>query len=158
VTPNNGAQGFSSNNWSPDPQYASYPSTNVHSPGYASRTVLLPGVSGACNETANERCVLGPAEMSSRAIAKATVTRNKTGQWVVNYTTTGAGAAALDKVAHENFHQFVGIEVNGVVYTAPLMQPTQTSFSTFDGRGELTGNFDRSQAMRLAGALNSHKG
>jgi hypothetical protein len=158
VTPNNGAQGYSSNNWSPDPQYAPYPSTNVHSPGYASRTVLLPGLNGACNETTNERCVLGPAEMSSRAVAKASVTRNQTGQWVVNYTTTGAGAAVWDKVAHENFHQFLGIELNGVVYTAPLMQPAQTSFSTFDGRGELTGNFDRSQAMRLAGALNSHKG
>ena len=81
----------------------------------------------------------------------------QTGQWVVNYTTTGAGAAVWDKVAHENIHQFLGIELNGVVYTAPLMQPAQTSFSTFDGRGELTGNFDRSQAMRLASALNSHK-
>jgi hypothetical protein len=158
VTPNNGAQGYSTHNWSPDPQYASYPSTSGNTTGYASRTVLLPGVRGACNETTNERCVLGPAEMSSHAIAKATVTRNKTGQWVVNYTTTSAGAAVWDKVANENFHQFVGIELNGVVYTAPLMQPTQTSFSTFDGRGELTGNFDRSQAMRLASALNSHKG
>ncbi len=157
VTPTKG--GYSSNNLSsPDPQYASYPSTSVHSPGYASRTVLLPGIHGACDGITNVRCVLGPAEMSSRAIAKATVTRTHSGQWVVDYTTTGAGAAVWDMVAHENFHQFVGIEVNGVVYSSPIIQPTQSSFSSFEGRGEISGNLTHSDAVRLAKAFNAQHG
>jgi hypothetical protein len=63
-----------------------------------------------------------------------------------------------DKVASENFHQMLGIEVNGVVEATPLMQPTQSSFSSFDGRGELSGNLNRSEALQLARALNSHQG
>jgi hypothetical protein len=158
VMPKGGAQGYSSGNVPADPQYGSYPSTSVHSPGYASRTVLLPGARGACDGIPNGRCVLGPAEMSGRAIAKATATRSRTGQWVVDYTTTDAGAAVWDKVESENFHQMLGIEVNGVVEATPLMQPTQSSFSSFDGRGELSGNLNRSEALQLARALNSHQG
>ena len=158
VTPAGGGHGYSSGNVPPDPRFASYPSTSMQSPGYASRTVLLPGARGACDGIPNERCVLGPAELSGRAIAKATVTQTQTGQWVVDYTTTAAGAAAWDKVASANFHQFLGIEVNGVVDTTPLIQPTQSSFSSFDGRGELSGNLTHGEAVQLARALNSHKG
>jgi hypothetical protein len=156
VTPEKGLEGYSSNMSPPDPQYASYPSTSVHSPAYASRTVLLPGASGACDGIRNERCVLGPVEMSSRAIATASALRNRTGQWVVHYTTTAAGAALWDRATRESFHQFLGIELNGVVYSAPIIQPTQTSFSSFDGRGEISGSITRSQAVRLAKALTAH--
>lgn len=129
-------------------------------PGYASSTVLLPGLHGACDGTPAVRCVLGPVEMTSRSIGQVTVTRDRgAGGWTVNYTMAGAGGAALwDRVAYENFHQFLGIEVDGVVYTAPLMQPTQSSFSSFDGRGELGGNFSRADAVHLAQALSAHKG
>jgi preprotein translocase subunit SecD len=158
VTPDTGPQGYSSNITPPDQQYASYPSTSVHTPGYASRTVLLPGLSGACDGVAQLRCVLGPVEMSSRAIAKAAAVRNRTGQWLVPYTTTASGAALWDRVVQQSFHGFLGIELHGVVYSAPIIQPTQASFSSFDGRGEISGNLTRSQAMQLARALNSHKG
>jgi hypothetical protein len=157
VTPADGAQ-YSERSVPPDPRFTSYPSTSVHSPGYASRTVLLPGVRGACDGIPNERCVLGPAEMSSRAIANASATRTQTGQWVVDYTTTSAGAVVWDKVTQENFHQFIGIEVNGLVYSAPILQPTQSSFSSFEGRGEISGSLTRSDAMHLAKALNSRRG
>ncbi len=158
VLPNSGPQGYASNNTPPDQQYASYPSTSAHEPGYTSSTVLLPGVSRACGNAAHLRCVLGPVEMSSRAIDKATAIRNQTGQWVVDYSTTDRGAALWDRVAQESFHGFLAIELNGVVYSAPIIQPTQTSFSSFDGRGEISGSLTRSQAIHLARALNSHKG
>jgi hypothetical protein len=159
VSPTSGSvTGYSSRNIDPDPQYASYPSTSVDEPRSASSTVLLPGLNGACDQVKATRCVLGPAEMSSRAIAKATATQTQTGQWIVDYTTTDAGAAVWDKVANENFHQLLAIELNGVVYTAPLLQPTQSSFSSFDGRGELSGGLNRSEAVHLASALSSHKG
>jgi hypothetical protein len=157
VTPSTASAGYFSRDRTPaDPQYASYPSTSALSPGYASKTVLLPGVGGAC-DGAQRRCVLGPAEMSSRAIGKATATRTPSGQWVVDYTTTNAGAALWDKVAEENFHQLIGTELDGVVYTAPIIQPTQTSFSSFDGRGEI-GGLTHSEAVHLAKAISAHKG
>ncbi len=158
VLPDRGPQGYSSNITTPDQQYASYPSSSVHKPGYASSTVLLPGVKGACDGISQMRCVLGPVEMSSRAIAKATAMRNQTGQWVVDYTTTAAGSALWDRVTRASFHGFLGIELNGEVYSAPLIQPTRTAFSSFDGRGEISGNLNRSEAVRLASALNAHKG
>ncbi len=58
-----------------------------------------------------------------------------------------------DRAAEQNFHQLLGVEVSGVVYTAPIIQPTQASFSSFDGKGELGGNLTRSEAVRLADAL-----
>jgi hypothetical protein len=150
--------GFTFRNVPPDPQYAAYPSSSVHEPRYAWSTVLLPGLNGACDGAKVMRCVLGPAEMSSRSVRSAKVMQTRTGQWIVSYTTTGAGSALWDKVASENFHQYLGIEVGGVVYSAPLMQPTQSSFSSFDGRGEISGSLNRSEATSLAKALTSHRG
>jgi hypothetical protein len=153
VVPGRGPDGYSSNIPAPDPQFASVPSTSVKRAGYASDTVLLPGLHAACDQVKTTRCVLGPSVMSSRAIASATVTQTPTHQWVVDYSTTNAGAAVWDTVAEENFHQLLAIEVNGVVYTAPILQPTQSSFSSFNGKGELSGNLTRSEAVRLANAL-----
>jgi hypothetical protein len=156
----NSPVGFSSASTPPDPQYASYPSTSTRTPGFSSRAVLLPGLHGACDENAAVRCVLGPVEMSSRSIGKVTVQPPQDGSgWIVDYTMSSAGGSALwDKVAEENFHQFLGVEVGGFVYTTPLMLPTQTSFSSFDGKGELSGNFSRATALYLAKALSAHKG
>ena len=45
--------------------------------------------------------------------------------WVVDYTLAGAAGSALwDKVAQENFHQLLGIELDGAGYSAPIIQPT----------------------------------
>jgi hypothetical protein len=159
VTPGGSSPvGFSSGSTPPDAQYASYPSTSTRMAGFTSSTVLLPGLHGACDEIAAVRCVLGPVVMSSRSVAKVTVTHSRTDGWIVDYTTTAGGSALWDRVAEENFHQFLGVEVGGVVYTAPLMQPTQPSFSSFDGKGELSGNFNRTEAMDLAKALSAHRG
>ena len=155
VTPNSGPQGYSSNSVNPDSQYEAYPSTSVDKPGYATSTVLLPGINGACDGSAELRCVLGPAQMTGRSIGSAQATQNQTGQWVVDYTLAGsAGSALWDKVAQENFHQFLGIELDGKVYSAPIIQPTQSSFSSFDGKGEISGSLTQSDAQNLAQAMN----
>jgi len=154
VTPNSGPQGYSSNSVNPDSQYEAYPSTSVDKPGYATSTVLLPGINGACDGS-ELRCVLGPAQMTGRSIGSAQATQNQTGQWVVDYTLAGsAGSALWDKVAQENFHQFLGIELDGKVYSAPIIQPTQSSFSSFDGKGEISGSLTQSDAQNLAQAMN----
>ena len=155
VTPNSSPQGYSSNNVPPDTQFAAYPSTSVEKPDYANSTVLLPGIGGACDGTAVIRCVLGPAQMTGRSIASATATQNQTGAWVVDYTLAGsAGSALWDKVAMENFHQLLGIELDGQVYSAPIIQPTQSSFTSFQGRGEISGSLTQADAQNLAQAMN----
>ena len=115
----------------PDPQYSVYPSTSVEKPNYENSTVLLSALPGATDCLGKGyRCVLGPSEMTGHSIASATATLNQTGQWVVDYTLAGsAGSALWDKVAQENFHQILGIELDGVVYSAPIIQPTQSAAS-----------------------------
>ena len=148
--------GFNANNVPPDPQYATYPSTSVEKPNYENSTVLLPGLLGATTaRQRGERCVLGPSEMTGHSIASATATLDQTGQWVVDYTLAGsAGSALWDKVAQENFHQILGIELDGVVYSAPIIQPTQSTFSSFDGKGEISGSLTQTDAQNLAQAMN----
>jgi preprotein translocase subunit SecD len=156
VTPNNSSQGYSSNLGSiaPDSQYADYPSTSVEKPGYPTSTVLLPGLSDACG-SASLRCVLGPSEMSGHAIGSAQATQNQTGAWVVDYSLAGSANSALwDKVAQENFHQLLGIELDGIVYSAPIIQPTQSAFTSFDGQGEISGDLTQEDAQNLAQAMN----
>ena len=150
----NTTTGEPTNNVPPDSQYAAYPSTSVDKPGYATSTVLLPGISGACGAS-GLRCVLGPAQMTGRSIGSAQATQNQTGEWVVDYTLAGsAGSALWDKVAAENFHQLLGIELDGEVYSAPIIQPTQTQPSSFEGRGEISGSLTQAEAQNLAQAMN----
>jgi preprotein translocase subunit SecD len=98
--------------------------------------------------------VLGKAELTGRAVKKAAAQQSQTDAWVVNYTLTGKGSPAWDKVAEENFHAFLAIELDGVVQSAPLIQPSQASFTSFDGSGEISGSFTESSAKTLALAMN----
>jgi preprotein translocase subunit SecD len=156
VTPNsNVAAGYTSNNVPPDTQYVTSPSTSVQKPDYAKSTVLLPGLAASGSANGGERYVLGPSQMTGHSIASATATQNATGQWVVDYNLAGAAGSALwDKVAAQNFHQLLGIELDGQVYSAPIIQPTQTSFSSFQGRGEISGSLTQGDAQNLAQAMN----
>jgi preprotein translocase subunit SecD len=154
VQPNNSPQGYTQSSVPPDRQFAPYPSTSVQKPDYARSTVLLPGLQGACG-LQGLRCVLGPSQMTGRSIGSANATQNQTGQWVVDYTLAGsAGSALWDKVSQANFHQLLGIELDGDVYSAPIIQPTQTAWSSFNGRGEISGNLTQQDAQNLAQAMN----
>ena len=66
---------------------------------------------------------------------------------------TKRGSGLWDKVAEENFHKLLGIDFDGKVVSAPIIQPTQSSFSRFSGRGELSGNLTKAEAVALAIAL-----
>jgi preprotein translocase subunit SecD len=91
--------------------------------------------------------------MTSASVAHASATRDQTGAWVVDYTTTRRGSALWDKVAKENFHKFVGIDFDGVVVSAPLIQPSQSAFTSFSGAGEVSGHLTKAEAFALARAL-----
>jgi preprotein translocase subunit SecD len=130
-----------------DPVFASYPSTPAGS-DYADRnqTVLLPGTSSS---GCSPRCVLGPAALTGNAIASAQASFVNN-QWVVDVTFKSAGAAAWDKLAQQQFHAEIGIDLGGTVISAPITLPTQSSFTSFGGHVQISGNFSHTQAANLA--------
>ena len=156
VTPNSSVQGYSSNTPSPDPTFAQYTGTSSDVANYEHRTVLLPSLPGnGTTLNTSLRYVLGPAEMTGTSIGSAVAQQSQTGAWEVNYSLKGsAGSKLWDKVADENFHLLLGIELDGVVQSAPLIQPSQSAFSSFDGQGSISGgNMTEADAKSLALAM-----
>jgi preprotein translocase subunit SecD len=111
--------------------------------------VLLPGLPGQ----SKLRYLLGPAQLTGRAVGSAYATENQAGQWVVDYTLTSSGSAEWDAVAEKNFHLAIAVDLDGVVQSAPIIQPSQSTFTSFDGNGEISGNMTQAQAQNLAQAL-----
>jgi preprotein translocase subunit SecD len=58
-------------------------------------------------------------------------------------------------VARRFFHEILTIDFDGQVVSAPVIEPTQARFNSFDGRLEISGNFTRRSAEILATDLNS---
>jgi len=141
-------QGYSANNVGPDPAFSSHRST-LSAADLAERTVLLPGHGGS-NQI---RYVAGPAQLTGEAVKTAQAQQDQAGAWVVNYTLTSKGSAAWDQVAKDNFHQVVAIDLDGVVESAPLIQPGSASFSSFQGTGQISGSLTQADAQNLARAL-----
>ena len=148
VVPNaNSVSGFNINSIAPDPEFAKVAST-LPSNDKANENVILPVLGSP-----GVRYLLGPAEMTGQSIGKAVAQQDTAGAWVVNYTLTSTGSPLWDKVAQANFHQLVAIELDGVVQSAPVIQPTQSSFSSFGGTGQISGSFTESSAKNLALAM-----
>ena len=149
VTPNsNNVNGYTSNtNAQADPQFANYPSTSsadVTTGG----PVLLPGAPGE----GSSRYVLGPAGLTNASIKSASAHLDN-GTWTINLALTSAGSVQWDAMAMAQFHQIVGIDVNGQVISAPIIQPTQSTFSSFNGQVQISGAFTGAQAKKLASEL-----
>jgi preprotein translocase subunit SecD len=99
--------------------------------------------------------LLAKAPLTGHAVKSALAQESATGAWVVNYTLTGSGSGAFDKLAAANFHQLVAIELDGVVQSAPIIQPTQSAFTSFAGQGQISGGatFTQAYAKNLALAM-----
>lgn len=139
--------GQPTNNIGLDPQYAAIKSTPSDKDN-PRQTVILPGLGSSA-----VRYVLGPSQLTGQAVGKALAQQDQVGAWVVNYTLTSAGSPKWDQVASANFHAQLAIELDGVVQSAPLIQPTQTSFSSFGGQGQISGSFTEASAKNLALAM-----
>ena len=149
VTPNsNTTSGYNYNtSIAPDPKYAKVAST-APAADLPQKTVILPllGSPGV-------RYLLGPSQLTGQAIGKAVAQQDTLGAWVVNYTLTGKGSPEWDRVAQQNFHQELAIELDGVIQSAPLIQPTQSTFTSFGGSGQISGSFTEASAKNLAIAM-----
>ena len=145
----NTSTGNATNNIAADPAYDNI-KTTLPKNDIAKHSVILPGLGATKNAV---RYVLGPAQLTGKSVKSAIAQQNQIGQWVVNYTLTSTGSPLWDKVAQENFHALLAIELDGVVQSAPLIQPSQASFTSFAGQGEISGSFTEASAKNLALAM-----
>jgi preprotein translocase subunit SecD len=136
----------------PDPSLAAYPSTSPES-DYPAGSVLLPDDPSAGSQE-YPRYVLGAAQFAPPGIAGASA-EEVAGQWTVVLRLTSAGASLWNTVAQLNFHQYVAFDVDGQVLSAPLIEPSGTSFSSFATQIQISGNFSSSEAQGLAAVLGS---
>jgi preprotein translocase subunit SecD len=146
VTPNSSnANGYTSNtNIQPDSQFATFKSTPSTNDAKGD-TVLLPGTGGA----SGTRYVLGPAQLTGTAVKSASAQLNS-GQWDVNLVLTGAGSTAWDALSKTQFHAIIAIDLDGQVISAPITQPTNSAWSSFDGQVQISGGFSETEAKTLA--------
>ncbi len=140
--------GYTSNNNIPvDPQFATYASTTTDD---KNATVLLPGTSSS---QGTGRYVLGPATLTGAAVKSASA-QLVSNQWAVSIVLTGPGSTAWDALSQQQFHAIIGIDLDGQVISAPITQPSQTSFTSFNGQVQISGSFTQDQAKTLATELN----
>lgn len=128
---------------------AAYPSTKP-TKDFKTKTVLLTAINGAGQYS---RYLLGPAPLTGHAVASAIAQQTQLGRWVVSYTLTSKGSPAWDSLAGKYFHQIIAIELDGRIYSAPIIQPGQSSFSSFQGKGQISGHLTETQAKQLALAM-----
>jgi preprotein translocase subunit SecD len=145
----NTTSGNATNSIAADPAYANIKTTQAQHDN-PKDIVILPSLGATANAT---RYVLGPSELTGQSVKSAIAQQNQIGQWVVNYTLTSTGSPLWDQVAQKNFHALLAIELDGVVQSAPLIQPTQATFSSFGGQGEISGSFTEASAKNLALAM-----
>jgi preprotein translocase subunit SecD len=103
--------------------------------------VILPGT----KDEQDARYVLGPSELTGRAVKDAKAEVDETGEWKVGFTLTDTGSKEFDALAARNLSKQVAIVLDGVVQSAPTIQQAQ-----FQGSGEITGNFSEREAKDLA--------
>jgi hypothetical protein len=149
ITPNaSNVNGYTANsNIVPDPQFATYPSTAT-TRVYPDATVLLPGTT----VEGTGRYVLGPAGLTRSGVASAQATK-QSGQWLIDLTLTNGGSVQWDALAAKQFHAILGVVIGGRVVSAPITQPTQSSFSSFNGQLDIGGSFTGRQAKAIASEL-----
>jgi len=153
--PGNGAGSYASpsNQAQTDPALVQYPSTSpVADLANPSSVALL---SGSTAPGSTGRYLVGPTElMLSSKVASAQVNRDNYGGWAVTVQLSSSAAAQWSQVAEKYFHLIVAVDLNGEVVTAPVIEPTQATFTPLHGL-TLSGGFSKSTANAIAAALQS---
>jgi preprotein translocase subunit SecD len=135
----------------PWPALARYPSTPLTSDD-ASHTVLLPA--GADSGFGSERLLLGPAPLSGIELISAQAVYQHP-QWVVNITLNELGADEWDSMAEQQFHAYVALDFDGSLLSLPLTEPTQSAFTSFAGKVQVSGDLTQATAQIIAIDLSS---
>jgi hypothetical protein len=144
--------GFTMQSFTNDPALVGYPSTSpARDAENPAGTALLPMAGGS-----GERYLVGPTELTlSSKVASAQVAKDRHGGWIVRVQLDSEAAAKWDRVAYEYFHLQIAVDFDGSVVTAPLIEPSQSTYTSFDSRFEMSGFQSQSEAAAVAAALRS---
>jgi hypothetical protein len=153
VDPGNSASGYTMKTVKPDPRFLRFRNTSIARILPASE-VLVAGVNG---NKASQRFVLGRSQLTNSSIKSAKAERQSLGSWVVAYRLTPSGKVAWNAFAKLQFHGLFAVVANGEVYSAPVIQPTLTKFSSFGDTGVISGNFTKAEALQLAASMQPTK-
>jgi preprotein translocase subunit SecD len=137
-------------NIGPDPALVAYPDTaspNDLTDDLASQTVLLETTPNA--GFGGDRLVLGPAQVVGAEITSAQAAFNSP-DWVVNLNLNSSGSRDWDSLATQQFHAYIGIDLDAQVISAPLTLPNQAAFTSFGGKVQISEHFTKSAAKSLA--------
>src|ERR1700685_2897952 len=125
--------GFTQPNVLPDPTLSAYATTSpAQDAASPNAFALLPTLNDGSD--APQRFLVGPTLLTiSSKVASATVVHAPfSGGWIVNVRLNPEESRQWDQVAAEYFHRQLAIDLNGVIVEAPLIQPDNPSFSSFD--------------------------
>ncbi len=139
----------------PDPALSAYATTTrARDAASPNTSALLPVLESGAGAT--QRFLVGPTLLTlSSKVASATVVHAPlSGGWIINVRLNPNESQLWDRVAAEYFHRQLAIDLNGVIVEAPLIQPANSSFSSFDGLMQLLA-VTKSGAYDLAAALTS---
>ncbi len=139
----------------PDPALSAYATTSpAQDAASPNAFALLPKLNNPSD--APQRFLVGPTLLTiTSKVASATVVRASfSGGWIVNVRLNPEESRQWDQVAAEYFHRQLAIDLNGVIVEAPLIEPDNTSFSSFDGQMQLLAT-TKSGADDLVAALTS---
>jgi preprotein translocase subunit SecD len=110
--------------------------------------VVLPDKPGGKNAT---RYLLGKAALTGKGTvdtAKAEFVPNQ--GWTVKMDLTDSGSSKWDALAQQQFQKQVAIVLDGLVQSAPTIQPNNATFESFGGTAVISGNFTQDEADNLA--------
>jgi preprotein translocase subunit SecD len=113
--------------------------------------VLLTAKEGllTTEDGAGTRYLLGPSSLDATDVKKATAQFAPGSGWSLQLRLRAAGAKAFDALAQQQFHDRVAIVADGTVVVAPMIQPGNATFESFDGT-IVTSGFTRRDAKELA--------
>jgi preprotein translocase subunit SecD len=117
----------------------------------AGACVVLPG-NGSKGDRG--RYYLGPTALTGKAVDSASRQFQTGSGYSVQMKLTSKGSGAWDQLGSQQFHQQVAIELDGVVESAPTIQPNNNSFESFGGTAIISGQFTPSEAADLAKLIN----
>ena len=103
------------------------------------------------------RYLLGPAKVTTSDVRRANAQFRSGQGWTVRLALTRRGSEAWDALAQQQFHRQVAMAARGEVLAAPIIQPNDQTFTSFDGVAVVSSDFTRKQARgvaALAGARN----
>ncbi|MGH9030106.1 MAG: protein translocase subunit SecD, partial [Acidimicrobiales bacterium] len=145
------SSGSPSNTVPADPTLAAYQTTSsTYNNNHANSEVLIPAPG---TQWSGGRVLLGPSGVPGKDVHSAQAVFN-TPNWDVEVTFNSAGATLWDKLAQTQFHAYIAVDLDGDVISAPLTLPSQSTFTSFSGKVQISGSFTQTSAQNLALDLN----